>query len=502
MFRLLELQIYNHKFLDKLKLNFAENSKDNNEPFTSLIIGPNGTGKSEIISIIANIFREQDIYNNKYKHRLSSKKTLVKAIKYSTYKRQLMRIKKKFVIKFLLNNNEYLFSNINAHEVKYRFRAEKSLPNKVIAISIFLNDRFPMVKSGKDDIYQYMGVRRSPQVAGTRDYIKKIVNDFSIIANKKNFRDQITKMLQFLGFKNKLCISHYPRNKSIFFNGDLTIKSFHDYFKNWKKYSNRKTEPWSINYYKKIYKDKDLISDLVDFINFIVQNKNQISSRSWVYLFNIFEKVAGLKKQLILLDHLRRLDILSFPGIEVEKNDSFDIENTSSGEYHFLLSFLGILSKIEDDSLILLDEPDISLHPNWQMKYINALKSIFSEYKSCHFIIVTHSHFLISDLEPKSSSLIALTKDQEGIISQIEVPKSTYGWSAENILFNVFGVRSVRNYYFEENLRDLLLMISNKSTSFDEIKFLIEKLSKYILDEKDPLNKVLLNARKYIQNND
>lgn len=226
-----------------------------------------------------------------------------------------------------------------------------------------------------------------------------------------------------------------------------------------------------------------------------------ISARSWVYYENILDDGNDVKKQFQLLNHLRKLDILSYPGIEIEKDTNFDIENTSSGEYHFLLSFLGILSRIEENSLILLDEPDISLHPNWQMKYVGTLKQIFSDYKSCHFMLATHSHFIVSDLEPKTSSLIALKRDEDNIVKRTELPKSTYGWSAENVLYNVFNLRSVRNYYFEQNIRELLLLISSKSDDFNKIGNLVEKLDSFTLNKEDPLNIVLNRAKRYLDKN-
>ncbi|MBY8186655.1 ATP-binding protein [Vibrio fluvialis] len=39
----------------------------------------------------------------------------------------------------------------------------------------------------------------------------------------------------------------------------------------------------------------------------------------------------------------------------------------------YSLLFLGIISSIDDDALILIDEPEISLHPSWQQKFVEIL---------------------------------------------------------------------------------------------------------------------------------
>lgn len=37
----------------------------------------------------------------------------------------------------------------------------------------------------------------------------------------------------------------------------------------------------------------------------------------------------------------------------------------SSGEKHMIFAFTGVLSSIESKSIVLIDEPEISLHPEW-----------------------------------------------------------------------------------------------------------------------------------------
>lgn len=62
-------------------------------------------------------------------------------------------------------------------------------------------------------------------------------------------------------------------------------------------------------------------------------------------------------------------------------NNSFSIKDASSGEQSIILSILGIASKIKDNSLICIDEPEICLHPEWQEKYIEILTQTFTNYK-------------------------------------------------------------------------------------------------------------------------
>lgn len=65
-------------------------------------------------------------------------------------------------------------------------------------------------------------------------------------------------------------------------------------------------------------------------------------------------------------------------------------EELSSGEQHFIIQLITLLMKAENGSLILIDEPELSYHPAWQLDYLKNLRKIatLGEYQ---FILATHS---------------------------------------------------------------------------------------------------------------
>lgn len=67
-------------------------------------------------------------------------------------------------------------------------------------------------------------------------------------------------------------------------------------------------------------------------------------------------------------------------------------DEMSSGEFAMLSTILGISVAAKDShTLILLDEPELSQHPNWQMTLIDNLDKALRD-KVCHLLIATHSH--------------------------------------------------------------------------------------------------------------
>ena len=71
-------------------------------------------------------------------------------------------------------------------------------------------------------------------------------------------------------------------------------------------------------------------------------------------------------------------------------------EHLSSGEQHTIVLFYVLIFKVLPDSLILIDEPELSLHVYWQQQFLKDLEDII---KLARFdvILATHSPQIIHD---------------------------------------------------------------------------------------------------------
>jgi len=119
-------------------------------------------------------------------------------------------------------------------------------------------------------------------------------------------------------------------------------------------------------------------------------------------------------------------------------NDEIDISNLSSGEKQivfragYLLKNIGTLS----GGIVLIDEPEISLHPSWQEKYIKFVRQIFSDKDDViqtQIIIATHSPFIIQNNNISEEKIIILEKHDRDTIES-ELPKF-YGYSQPEAVF-------------------------------------------------------------------
>ena len=77
------------------------------------------------------------------------------------------------------------------------------------------------------------------------------------------------------------------------------------------------------------------------------------------------------------------------------RDKELDLEKLSSGEKHDFIMFYNLIFKSTPNSLVLIDEPEISLHIEWQQSYLDKLIEI-CKMNGLQAIIATHSPDIVS----------------------------------------------------------------------------------------------------------
>ena len=393
-------------------IKFVESNSARSKLLTTVIIGANGAGKSYLLALISDLFRTLE---NKIKNKEVNLRYEYYLLNYyidnDFYSVEISN-KKNFIIK---RNNK----KINIDQLK--------LPTKILAVSYMVNDKFTFKPpySIEEDMYEYLGIRRTSNAAWTNSITRKISDAFIEISSNTNFNYKVFEILKFLRLDPKITLIFEPVGKTLF-NKTPSVKQITTKIKN---LSN--TDEYRSTKVKKYF------NEILDLQNFLKSfSKNKLSSERNLLLmkdrnnlvynldFNDISMHNYLTKDNKFLSMLIDLQMINSPKLILYKDNSkFDFELASSGEKHIIFTLINIASKIKQNSLILIDEPELSLHPNWQMRYINTLKKVFYEYESCHFILATHSHYIISDLEKESSSVIIINTENEEHIRTSELIK-------------------------------------------------------------------------------
>lgn len=527
MFRLKYIKLGGHPQLKDIELVISEDGKINelSSPYTSVIIGANGTGKSYILRTIAEIFRhlKRSSLTDKFEFNLPFDVELNYIINNNSYKVIVRRIphkrnKEASFFKNLPHVADFNWSVDFVDEYRKYFISHKELefPEKLIVNSVMLTDRFLWKNSNHSDFYQYLGARSTKTTSSTKSSSRRTIKYLlSSITTNSDFIGSLKELLNFLEFEESFKVHYTTKINKLFFSGQLNISNFKKYFEAWWEddftFSKRKKENpiWSIPYYNNNFRDNpEKLEEIVSFLNYISNSKNGLEhkrrSPAKILPIDIFNTDLDFK-HFELIGHLENLDIINLDGIKVRKsNSSLSINEVSSGEYHLLISLIGMFASISQNSLVLIDEPEISLHPNWQMRYISFLKQVFSKFSTAHFILTTHSHFIVSDLEGQTSSVTALRRDDKTNKLEAEFLKGTdtYGWSPDDVLYNVFGVTSSRNKFVAEEIAEILEILSRGDKekvntipkgTFDKLKYLENSLK-----FNDPLREVVVSILKKV----
>ncbi|MGU5731629.1 AAA family ATPase [Aeromonas jandaei] len=137
--------------------------------------------------------------------------------------------------------------------------------------------------------------------------------------------------------------------------------------------------------------------------------------------------------------------------------------------------------------MVLIDEPEISLHPEWQETFIDLIYNAFSNYEKCHFIIATHSPLIISNL-PKENCFI-LNMDSNETLRSIDY----HNRSADYQLARLFNTPGFQNEYLNRLCVSILSDFSKGTEITDDMrKNITFLLSTYdSLDDKDHVKSLI-----------
>ena len=140
------------------------------------------------------------------------------------------------------------------------------------------------------------------------------------------------------------------------------------------------------------------------------------------------------------------INIADHKQILFERNNKeIPISKLSSGEKQIVFRGSFLLKDINslNGALVLIDEPEISMHPLWQLKIVEFYKNIFTNNigdQTSQIFFATHSPFIVDNINPLNKKIIILKKSETG---EIYTPQSSeyFGWTSEKIIEETFKIK-------------------------------------------------------------
>ncbi|WP_371324532.1 AAA family ATPase [Dechloromonas sp. ZY10] len=380
--------------------------------------------------------------------------------------------------------NHYLFPHHKNNRSNFVYESGSSLykPRRLIAVSNSRFDRFPsaeqVIKYGEkyNTEYHYLGLGQF----GSSPY--KILSKwcqslFLDYRNDMSKKASLSWIFEYTGFLPIFSIELKRKFSRIHGYGS-TIDSLYDEYQ-------RATATMEEDTERKFDFEKDIIPALY-YLNERVSDKTRTLSfrvdlRHDSWLDNESIEFARFAAPLLSCGILQ---VSGFHLYDISTKDKRTFFEASSGQQCMLLMFLGISSAISDESLICIDEPEISLHPRWQAEFIGIAQKAFSLHRGCHFLIATHSPQVVA----------GLTSDN-GFVADLESNTLTHSSeyakrSADFQLTEIFHEPGFKNEYLIRTLLVLIAKLSKEqSLSYEDAQKI--KSIEYIKDRLESSDPVL-----------
>lgn len=419
--------------LNDISLSFLiEDSinRDKQDNHFTILIGKNASGKSEVLKEVCHLLIRSQIkdgFNSVYvdilDHYLDRnyKDTLHRGEKNISSKLELIDDGETFTYKYIrtdekrefinyLGQKEYIKEQVFRHcfgvtdEKSNKVTSPKN--NNIIAVSSGQFDKFPVLQSmglsSETGInYSYVGVQND-RLSSRYDSVLSLkvgeighaIVKFSVESKKIN----LNLLLNTLGFKGKVKLK-YEINKNVLSND---FREQEKLLINGTRYSSV-----GLGSNDSKLKDEDVLSLKQALSYFNELHPSHHDNFGIIEIDLLDENVSVEATHLYYAAKVNALEIkdVLFDG----EHGSSSLLLASSGQINLLNIFFGISSCIKDNSLILIDEPEISLHADWQIKFIPLVREVFSKYKGCHYIIATHAPMIISNVGSTNSSILNMT---------------------------------------------------------------------------------------------
>lgn len=413
--RIDKVYIENFKNLIDFEIDLAENFME------TVLLGQNATGKSNLIEALVLIFKYLDLegtpafsYKIEYFCRGHSIRVEFDA-KHSFYiDGEKIKIKD-----FYSRKNEYL--------PKYVFTYYSGLSNRLEEIFDDHQKTFyaKIIKAGFDE----------DEIEGLRKlfYVRQIHSYFVLLAFFSFEDDESSRFLSnYLGIEDLesiLFVLKDPQWKGEddprFWGATGLVKDFLDKVWNYSTAPIFQVERDRVNFRKssdveRLYLYISDKSKLKEIAKFYRTNTDFFKALESTYISNLIERIQVRVKKRNIRGELTFKDL-------------------SEGEQQ-LLTVLGLLKFTKDEeSLILLDEPDTHLNPLWKWHYLKLLQDVVQKHETTQIILNTHDPLVIGGML-KEQVRIFSRNDETGKITVFEPETDPKGLGVAGILTDVMGL--------------------------------------------------------------
>lgn len=251
----------------------------------------------------------------------------------------------------------------------------------------------------------------------------------------------------------------------------------------------------NIIYYKANQDNIPAKKIITDYIDELIYEKNVKSSEVYDKMRHIIKETLSSLNMDIEFSKLDKNKEIYFKN---QQSNNIKLNDLSGGEKELITKVFPLFISDYKDSIILIDEPESSLHPNWQNEVILLYRKI-AERNNNQIIISTHSPHIVSGVENQYIKI--LVKDGENINVE-DISTRSFGKRIDEILLDVFRVKGLRTPQVEKKLKNLRELLSKRKINAPEFNQLLEDLEHTIGKFDTDLTQIRLEKLKIQKENE
>ncbi|WP_329842530.1 AAA family ATPase [Stenotrophomonas sepilia] len=475
------LRIGKYKNITNIEIDF-----DESEPST-VLIGENGTGKSNVIEALVTIFRDLDLNETthfSYLIRYNCNGNIVTIDNFLGGDR----------INIEVNNNQ--LSRAEFHKDREHF-----LPSNVFGYYSGSSRRLEQLFDRHQLRYYKKVISPSSKPKDIKDtalrrlfYCRPTYGQLALLSyfafDSESAAGFLKKHMGIVGFDSALIILRRPRwagsrkgGAESFWNASGLVRSLLERLKEHSlaPFSDHNRE--QDDYRAKAANEEQLY--------LFISSQDKLSS--------IASSFGDERTFFSLLETLDISDLVREVRIWVKKENGeseIPFHEISDGEKQ-LLSVLGLMRFTrKEESLFLLDEPDTHLNPSWKWSYLGLVSEIAAQSGS-HIILTSHDPLTIGGL--MASQVQVMSKQEDGSVAAKPPKTNPRGLGFTSILTQIFGLHTTLDPETDKLLKERNRLIRKGRTSKKDMIALAKANNElrnlgFVIEDREPEYEEFLRA--------
>ncbi|KUO97734.1 hypothetical protein AR276_22240 [Stenotrophomonas maltophilia] len=324
-----------------------------------------------------------------------------------------------------------------------------------MAVSHLPTDKFRLAGESSD-FYRYLGLRQATNLTTTGALEAKVIQTLFNALLLPDFEARMSQWLALAGMDKDIGVAiSVPDLKLLTGEHQVFVDAAADAAK--RRYGRQRASSVLLN--QDWFEDLDRMWRLFEELHKFKWQHRGRGAEATIQIMPGLLEVDNLDVWIHGFESARKWRIFTYLSLVLVKNgQAIEFSDLSSGEQQLIGTSIRLLAGLEPHTLVIIDEPEVSLHPEWQIKYVPTLMKTLEGEPSTHVVIATHSHFMVSDIKEQGSALITASGGRKPEFSIFD--GEVYGRSPENILYRVFGVATAGNLNVERDLSVALRMMS------------------------------------------